>query len=90
IENSNIEVLKYLPIEDKYNLINITLQNAREGSIYNSLLLDVYFHLYIVIMYSNITFTEKQKENQHENRRIQKRISKSARGVSQRGAFLAL
>lgn len=63
VEGTDIEVLKYLPIEDKVSLINIALQNSREGSIYNTALLDAFFHLYIVIMYSNITFTEKQKED---------------------------
>ena len=63
VEGTDIEVLKYLPVEDKVSLINIALQNSREGSIYNTALLDAFFHLYIVIMYSNITFTEKQKED---------------------------
>ena len=63
VEGTDIEVLKYLPIEDKISLINITLQNAKEGAIYNATLLDAFFHLYIVFMYSNISFTEKQKED---------------------------
>ena len=63
VEGTDIEVLKYLPIEDKVSLINIALQNSKEGSIYNPALLDAFFHLYIVIMYSNISFTEKQKED---------------------------
>lgn len=63
IEGTDIEVLKYLPIEDKVTLINITLQNAKNNSVYNPALLDAYFHLYIVMMYTNISFTEKQKEN---------------------------
>ena len=36
-----IEVLQYLPIDDKYSLINITLQKAKEGSIYNPLKIDM-------------------------------------------------
>ena len=63
IEGTDIEVLKYLPTEEKVSLINITLQNAKEGSIYNNVLLDAYFHLYIIMMYSNLTFTDKQKED---------------------------
>lgn len=63
IEGTDIEVLKYLPIEDKIILINIALQNAKNNSVYNPALLDAYFHLYIVMMYTNISFTEKQKEN---------------------------
>ena len=61
---SEIEVKQYLPINDKYDLINITLQNAFEDGVFHPLKMDLYFHLYIVIMYTNITFTEKQKEDE--------------------------
>ena len=59
-----IEVLQYLPIEDKYSLVNITLQKAKEGSIYNPVKIDWFFHLNLVYMYSNITFTDKQREDE--------------------------
>ena len=62
--NQTIEVLKYLPIEDKYDLIMITLQKAEEDGIYNDIKLDMYFHLNLVYMYTNLSFTEKQKENE--------------------------
>ena len=62
IEGTEIEVLKYLPVEDKYSLINIALQSAKEGVLYNPVKLDAYFHIYLVMMYSNISFTDKQKE----------------------------
>lgn len=63
VEGTEIEVLKYLPLEDKCALINIALQNAKEGIIFSAARLDAFFHLYIVMMYTNITFTEKQKED---------------------------
>ena len=59
-----IEVLQYLPIDDKYSLINVTLQKAKEGSIYNPLKKDMYFHLNLVYMYSSLTFTDKQREDE--------------------------
>lgn len=59
-----IEVLQYLPIDDKYSLINITLQKAKEGNIYNPLKKDMYFHLNLVYMYSSLTFTDKQREDE--------------------------
>ena len=62
--DNEIEVLSYLPIEDKYDLIMITLQKAEEDGIYNPVLLDMYFHLHLVYMYSNLSFTDKQKENE--------------------------
>lgn len=61
---NKIEVLNYLPIEDKYDLIMITLQKAEEDGIYNPLKLDIYFHLHLIYMYTNLFFTEKQKEDE--------------------------
>ena len=60
----SIEVKQYLPIEDKYDLIMIVLQNAEENGIYNPVKVQLYFELYVVYMYSNISFTDKQKENE--------------------------
>ena len=42
---NKIEVLQYLPIDDKYSLVNITLQKSKDGSIYHPLKKDMYFHL---------------------------------------------
>ena len=61
---NKIEVLRYLPIEDKRDLVEITLQKAEENGVYNPVLLDMYFHLHLVYMYSNLSFTDKQKENE--------------------------
>ena len=58
----SIEVKQYLPIEDKYDLIMIALQKAEEDGIYNPVKIQLYFELYVVYMYSNISFTDKQKE----------------------------
>lgn len=63
-EGQTIEVINYLPVEDKYDLVMITLQQAEEDGIYNSLKLDFHFHLNLVYMYSNLQFTDKQKENE--------------------------
>lgn len=61
-----IEVLQYLPIEDKYDLIMVTLQKSFDEVIYNPLKLDMYFHLHLVYMYTNISFTDKQRENEEK------------------------
>lgn len=61
IAGTDIEVLQYLPVGEKYDLINITLQNAKVDGEFQSLLLDVFFHLYLVYMYTNIEFTDEQK-----------------------------
>ena len=61
-----IEVLNYLPIDEKYNLIEITLQKAYENGIYNPVKLDMYFALNLVYLYSNISFTDKQREDENK------------------------
>ena len=59
-----IEVLKYLPIEDKKDLIQIAMQKSYEDGLYNDILLDVYFHLNLVYLYTNLNITDKQKEDE--------------------------
>lgn len=63
-KGQTIEVLKYLPVDDKYDLIMITLQKSFEDGFYNEVKLDTYFHLYLVYMYTNLSFTDKQKEDE--------------------------
>lgn len=63
---NEIEVLDYLPIEDKYDLIMITLQKSLEDGYYNPVKIDEFFHLHLIYMYTNINFTEKQKEDEHK------------------------
>ena len=59
-----IEVLKYLPAQDKYDLLMITLQESLENGVYNEFKLNLYFELNLVYMYTNISFTEKQREDE--------------------------
>lgn len=66
IEDKEIEVKQYLPIEDKIDLIDITLLKAKEDKIYNPIKIDMFFHLHLVYLYTNITFTEKQKEDEYK------------------------
>ena len=61
-----IEVYQYLPVSDKYDLIMITLQKSEENLLYNPIKLDMFFHLHLVYMYSNLNFTQKQKEDEEK------------------------
>lgn len=61
---SKIEILKYLPIEEKYDLISVTLQKSLEDTLYNPLKVDMYFHLHLIYMYTNLSFTDKQREDE--------------------------
>lgn len=64
--DNSVEILKYLPISDKYDLITATLQKSFEEGVYNPVRLDMYFHLNLVYLYTNINFTEKQREDEEK------------------------
>ena len=59
-----IEVLQYLPAQDKYDLLMVTLQKSLENGAYNEFKISLYFELNLVYMYTNISFTEKQREDE--------------------------
>ena len=61
-----IKILDYLPIEDKYDLIMITLQKSLENGYYNPLKMDMYFHLNLIYLYTDINFTDKQREDENK------------------------
>ena len=42
----------------------ITLQKSLEGNIYNEFKLNLYFELNLVYMYTNLSFTDKQREDE--------------------------
>lgn len=59
-----IEVVKYISSDDKYDIVMITLQNSEEDGIYNPIKLDIYFHLYLVYTYTNIVFSNEDKADE--------------------------
>lgn len=60
----DIEVKKYLPIEEKLKMISTAINNSMdENGDINSVVLEAHFNLQVVFYYTNIAFTEKQKEN---------------------------
>ena len=59
-----IEVKKYLPMQEKMEMIgNIINLSADENRFYNPMKLDIFTALEIMDNYTNISFTEKQKED---------------------------
>lgn len=59
-----IEVKQYLPINNKLELIsNVIMLSADENNFSNPVKLDVFLSLEILDAYTNISFTEKQKED---------------------------
>lgn len=59
-----IEVKQYLPVEKKLELIGKVIELAHdENNFSNPLKVKVYFMLCVIEFYTNINFTEKQKED---------------------------
>lgn len=66
VGDNEIQVLQYLPVSDKIDLIQIALQKSLENGMYNEIKLDVYFNLYLIYMYTNLEFTDEEKANEFE------------------------
>ena len=59
-----IEIKNYLPLEDKLGIVGRILNlSAEDQKYYNVAKIEVYLALEIMYNYTNLTFTEKQKEN---------------------------
>lgn len=61
---SEIAIVPYLSINDKYDLVMITLQKSLEDGIYNHVKLDMYFELHIIYMYTNIQIDNIDREDE--------------------------
>lgn len=65
VQGKKINIKKYLPINDKKDLIEITLQKAEEpNGTYNEILIDMYFNLYLIYLYTDIIFTDEDREDE--------------------------
>ena len=64
-EEITIEVKQYLPIQEKLGLIGrvVELAHEQDANYSNPVKADVFTKLEIIFTYSNITFTDKQKED---------------------------
>lgn len=66
INNETIEVKQYLPINEKLELVqkivNFLLSDENADKFINDGKLKVYFTIYTLETYTNISFTDKQKE----------------------------
>ena len=62
--DNEIEVKQYLPVNEKVELFeNVLPLIIDDNNFVNQLKLDVYLSLYILYYYTNISFTDKQKED---------------------------
>lgn len=62
IDGDSVNIKQYLPIRDKSDIITIVLENSKENGVYNPVLIDMYFHVYLVFSYSDIPFSDEEKE----------------------------
>lgn len=59
-----IEVKQYISMQDKLNMVaDILNAAADDNKFYNPGKLDLFFCLYVIYNYTNLSITEKQKEN---------------------------
>lgn len=65
-DGKDIELKKYIPIEDRYDIVMITLQRAYEEGYYNPIKLDLFFHLNLIYMYTNLVFTDEEREHESQ------------------------
>lgn len=64
INDNEIEIKQYLPVNEKLLLIGRVLQqSADDNNFSNPIKLEVFTNLEIVFTYTNLSFTEKQKED---------------------------
>ena len=64
INGLDVEIKQYLPVDEKLVLISKVLSKAAdENNFSNPIKLDVFTKLEILFAYTNISFTEKQKED---------------------------
>lgn len=67
LNNETIEIKQYLPVKEKMELIDDVLRNSiDENGIYNPVKIDVFTSLNIIYYYTNITFTDKQKQDPYK------------------------
>ena len=65
LEDQEILVEQYLPLEDKVNLITSVIEQSGNGEegFFNIVKLEAYFIIEMIKAYTNISFTEKQLED---------------------------
>lgn len=62
-EGKEISIDKYISTDAKYDIVMISLQQAEENGYINSILLDMYFHLNLVYIYTDIIFDPEDRED---------------------------
>lgn len=64
LNEKTIQVKSYLPISDKMDVVQITIQKADNGRYIDQLALDMFFELNLVYSYSNIEVIQEDRDDQ--------------------------
>ena len=61
---NKIEVKQYLPIEEKIDFVqSVLVASVDDNNFANLMKIDIYYAIELITRYTNITFTDKQKED---------------------------
>ena len=60
VNGIEIEVFQYLPVLEKYKLINLTLAESLENNVYNPIKTEVFFNLNLVFNYTTLVFNAEE------------------------------
>lgn len=63
VNGVDVAVDQYLPAEDKNAILEIAMQQADQGTILNTFMLDAIFHTYLVIKYTDIQFDAEELQD---------------------------
>lgn len=64
-DNVIIKVFQQISARSMYDIVMITLENSKESNgIYNDFLLDMYFNLNLIYAYTDITFSNAEREDE--------------------------
>lgn len=63
-DGREVEVYQNLSTDDRLDLVEIVLQKSKMDNLFNPILINAYFHLYLIYLCTNISFTDKQKEDE--------------------------
>lgn len=63
VNGNTINIQQSISTEEKKDLVDLVLQESFDEGIYNPILIDAYFYTYIVMFYTDIEFSDEDKEN---------------------------
>ena len=66
INGVEIEVFQYLPVLEKYKLVNLTLAESLENNVYNPIKTEVFFNLQLIFNYTTLDFSVEEMLDPYE------------------------